>query len=41
MTRSNSDAFIVDVHIKGKVAELLATAFYLKQNLCRQNKNHL
>ena len=31
MTRNNSDAFIVDVHIKGKVAELLATAFYLKQ----------
>jgi hypothetical protein len=31
VTVSKSDAFIVDVHIKGRVAELLATTFYLKQ----------
>ena len=31
MTRRNADAVIVDVHIKGKVAEVLATAFNLKQ----------
>tara|TARA_Y100000593_G_C4066484_1_gene216973 strand:+ start:160 stop:498 length:339 start_codon:yes stop_codon:yes gene_type:complete len=31
MTRSRSDAFIVDVHVKGRVAEKLANIFFLKQ----------